>query len=294
MRRWSRCTSPRASRGAGRRPGSRRASTAPGREAARRDVRDLRAAAERDRRAAHGPRAQRLDPGRPDPLAPDARLRHALAARLRPRGDRDPERGREAARRRGDVAQGARPRGVRGAGLAAPGGDGPRDHGPVPLARRLARLLARAVHDGRRLHRGRDALLRPRLGARLDLSGQPDRQLVPVPRDGDLRPRGRARRHGRHAHLRPLPVRGRLGARDDRDRAAGDDPRRRRGGRPPRRRALRGRDRQGGARPLRRAAGARDRGRARRARVRHRRAQDHARPRPDRLRDRPRRAGSRP
>ena len=43
------------------------------------------------------------------------------------------------------------------------------------------------------LRRGGDALLRPPLGARLDLPRQPDRQLVPVPRDRDLRPRGRAR-----------------------------------------------------------------------------------------------------
>ena len=47
----------------------------------------------------------------------------------------------------------------------------------------------------------------------LDLPRRADRQLVPVPRDGDLRPRGRARRHGRHAHVRALPVRGRLGQR---------------------------------------------------------------------------------
>ena len=67
---------------------------------------------------------------------------------------------------------------------------------------------------------------------------EPDRQLVPVPRDGDLRPRGRARRGRRHAHLRPLSVRRRLRARDDRDRAAADDARRRRRRRAPRRRAL--------------------------------------------------------
>ena len=80
--------------------------------------------------------------------------------------------------------------------------DGWHDHGPVPPARLLARLLARALHDGRRLHRGRDALLRPPLGHGLDLSREPDRQLVPVPRDGDLRPRGRPRGAGRRAHLR--------------------------------------------------------------------------------------------
>ena len=40
---------------------------------------------------------------------------------------------------------------------------------------------------------------------------EPDRQLVPVPPDGDLGPRGRARRDGRHAVPRPLPVRRRRG-----------------------------------------------------------------------------------
>ena len=51
------------------------------------------------------------------PLAPHAGLRHALAARLRPRGDLDAERRGEGARARGDVAQGPRPRGVRRARL---------------------------------------------------------------------------------------------------------------------------------------------------------------------------------
>ena len=134
---------------------------------------------------------------------------------------------------------------------------GPRDHGPVPPARLLARLLARALHDGRRLRRGRDDVLRPAVGGGLDLPREPHRQLVPVPPDGDLRPRGRARRDGRHAHLRALPVRRRLRLDHDRDRAAGDDPRRRRRRREPGRPALRRRDRQGGRRARRRPARAR-------------------------------------
>ena len=166
----------------------------------RRDVRDLRAAAERDGRAAHGPRAQRLDPGRADPLAPDAGLRHALAARLRPRRHLDAERRREAARRGGDVAAGDRPRRVPRADVELARDDRADDHGPVPPPRRVARLLARALHDGRRVRRGGDDVLRPSLGRRLDLPREPDRQLVPLPPDGDLRPRGRARRDGRHAH----------------------------------------------------------------------------------------------
>ena len=74
----------------------------------------------------------------------------------------------------------------------------------------------------------------------------------------------------------------------DRDRAAGDDPRRRRGRRAPGRRALPRRDRPRGRRPVRRASRAGDRRRARRPGVRLGRAQDHAGPRPARLRDRTR------
>ena len=42
----------------------------------------------------------------------------------------------------------------------------PHDHGPVPAARLLARLLARALHDGRRLRRRGDDVLRPAVGRR--------------------------------------------------------------------------------------------------------------------------------
>ena len=92
----------------------------------------------------------------------------------------------------------------------------------------------------------------------LDLPREPDRQLVPVPPDGDLRPRGRARRHGRHAlHVR-YPFADGDGATDhDRDRAPGDDPRRRRGRRAPGRRAVSRRGRTRGRRPVRRAPRAR-------------------------------------
>ena len=258
------------------------------RRAPRRDVRDLRAAAERHRRAPHGPRAERLDAGLPDPLAPHARLRHALAAGLRPRGHLDPERGREAADRRGHLAPGDRPRGVPRAHLGLARAHGQDDHGPVPPARLLARLLARALHDGRRVRRRRDDVLRPALGGRLDLPREPDRQLVPVPPDRDLRPRGRARRDGRRADLRPVPVRRRLRLDHDRHRPAGDDPGRRRRGGASRRPALSERDRQGGRRAGRRAARARDRRRARRAGVRLGRAEDHAGARSEGLRDRPR------
>ena len=46
-----------------------------------------------------------------------------------------------------------------------PRGDRPHDHGAVPPPRRLARLLARALHDGRGLRRGRDGVLRRTSGS---------------------------------------------------------------------------------------------------------------------------------
>ena len=141
---------------------------------------------------------------------------------------------------RGALAPRHRPRRIRRADVGVARADGPHDHGPVPEARLLARLLARALHDGRRLRpRGHD-VLRPALGARLDLSREPHRELVPVPPDGHLRPRGRARGDGRHAVHDPLPVRGRRRARRGLDRhgSPSDDPRRRRRRRAPGRSAL--------------------------------------------------------
>ena len=59
-------------------------------------------APERDRGAAHGPRAQRHRPGCADPAAPDGGAQGALDPGHRPRRDRDPGGGREAAARGGD------------------------------------------------------------------------------------------------------------------------------------------------------------------------------------------------
>ena len=57
-------------------------------------------------------------------------------------------------------------------------------------------------------------------------------------RDRDLRPRGRAQRGRRHARVRALPARRRIGSRDGRDRSPADDARRRRRRRDPGRRTL--------------------------------------------------------
>ena len=180
---------------------ARRAGRDGGRELLDRDP-----AAERHRRAAHGPRAQRLGAGHADPLQPHARPPHALDARHGPRRHRDADAGREAARARGHDPRGDRPRGVRRARLEVARGVR-RDHlQAVPAARRVVRLRARALHAGRGLRaRGAEGLRRP-LRQGPDLPRQPDRQLGPGLALGDLRPRGRGARGHRHALPRRLPA----------------------------------------------------------------------------------------
>ena len=112
---------------------------------------DRGAAAERHRRAAHGPRAQRRRSRTCCiRLAPDARQAHEVDLRHRPRRHRDPGPGREAARERGHEPRGARARGVHRARLAVARAVRRHDHRAVQAARRLARLRRRALHDGRR------------------------------------------------------------------------------------------------------------------------------------------------
>ncbi len=115
-----------------------------------------------------------------------------------------------------------RPRGVRGPRLGVAARVRRQDHDPVPAHGRLAGLPARAVHDGRRLRPRGHARVRPPVRQGLDLPREPDHQLVPVPPDLALGSRARPRRARRRADHDPLPVRGRLGLRRDRDRAAGD------------------------------------------------------------------------
>ncbi len=204
-------------------------------------------------------------------------------------GHLHPERGREAPRRAGEIAAGPRPRGVRRARLGVAPRVRRQDHVPVPPDRRLARLPPRAVHDGRGVRPRGDALLRPPLGEGLDLPGEPDRQLVPVPPDLALRPRARARRTSTTRSptsatrsptatgtSRSRPRGWRRSPPTSRSPSIPDDERYRDAGRAR------------GGRALGRAARAGDRRRAGRARLRHRRAEGHARPRPEGLRDRPR------
>ena len=171
------------------------------------ELRDHAPAAEHLRVAHDRPLPPALARGCARSLAPDARLQHALPARLRPR--RHLDLGRDRARAREGRKDAARPgaRGLRQVRLGLARALRRHDHAAVPPARRLARLPARAVHDGPRVLRGGHALVRPPLRARLDLPRQPDRQLVPARPDRALRPRGRARGRGRHARLRALPAR---------------------------------------------------------------------------------------
>ena len=95
-------------------------------------------AAERDRRAAHGPCAEWLDAGRAGADEPDARPQHALDPRHRPRRHRHPVGGREDAARGRRLPPRPRPRGVRQAGLGVEGGVRLADRRAVQAPRRLA------------------------------------------------------------------------------------------------------------------------------------------------------------
>ena len=205
----------------------------PGRELLDRDP-----AAERDRRAAHGPRAQRHDPGRADPAQPDAGAQHALAARHRPRQHRRARRGGEGAARRGDLAPGPGPRGVPGAGHGS---------GGASTGRRSSssykRLGASCDYDRERftLDEGyvravykvfvalyeKGYIYRDNYMVNWDVGSRSVISELEVVQPG---------RH-RHALLDRLPGRGLRRGAHGRHRAPGDDARRHRRRRPPRRRA---------------------------------------------------------
>ena len=114
-----------------------------------RELLDRDPAAERHRRAAHGARAQRHDPGHADPLRADARQAHEVDPRHRPRRDRDADAGRAAARLRGHEPRGDRPRGVHRARVALARAVRRHDHRPVQAARRVVRLRRGALHARR-------------------------------------------------------------------------------------------------------------------------------------------------
>ena len=162
-------------------------------DAPRRDVRRHAPAAEHLRLADDRPLPAALARGHARALAPDARLQHALPARLRPRRHLDLGVDRADARAGGEEPARPRARGLRRLRPGVARALRRHDHEPVPAARRLTRLPAHALHDGRGLLPRGHALVRPPLRARLHLPREPDRQLVPARPDGALGPRGRAR-----------------------------------------------------------------------------------------------------
>ena len=244
-------------------------------------------AAERHRRAAHGPRAERLDAGRAGADEPDAGPQRALDPRHRPRRDRHPGGGREGAAAEGRTRARARPRGLRRAGLGLEGGVRLADRRAVQAARRLLRLRARALHPRRGLRRAVYRVFKPLFDKGYIYRDNYMVNWDPGSRSAISDLEVENREVDGHALLDRLPGRGLRPGAHRRHGAPGDDAGRHRRRGPPRRRAL---PRPGRA-ALRAAAGrpppADHRRRARRPRVRHRGAEDHPRPRPQRLRDRP-------
>ena len=252
-------------------------------------------AAERHRRAAHGPRAQRLDPGRADPLRAACRA-GARSGSSAPTTPASPPRPRSSgARRRGHEP--ARSSAARSSSSAC--GSGAQQYGGT-IIDQFKRLGASCDYDDERFTLD-DALRRAVLKVFVDalregpdLPRQLHGQLGPGLALGDLGPRGRGARGRRHALLRST-TRSSGSAARSRSPPCG----RRRCWPTPRSRstptttATRG----WSARPRScRSSGGGCRSSPTtyvEARVRHRRAEDHARPRPQRLRDRPPRTGSR-
>ena len=167
--------------------------------------------------------------GHDRPHAADAGLQRPLPAGLRPRRHLDAGRGREASRARGKDAPGPRPRSVRGARLGvARASTAARSCASSGASARRSTTAASASRWTTRTSRAVMRFFVHLYAQGLDLPREPDHQLVPVPPDVALGPRGRARRGRRHAHLRPLSARRRRRPHHDRDRAPRDDPRRRR------------------------------------------------------------------
>ena len=235
-------------------------------------------AAERHRRAAHGPRAQQLRAGLPGAPSPDAGTADEVDPRHRSRRHRDPGTSREVAGLGGHEPAPDRSRAVRRARLGVALAVRRNDRRAAQAARRSARLFRRAVHARRRLRQGRAEGVRRAVREGLHLPRPLHGQLGSGLGLGDLGPRGRAARRHRHALLHRLSAG--LGFRLDhgRDGAAGDDAGRHGNCGQPQRRSLSPADRREGDPAARRPQAADHRRRLRQARVRDRRAEDHARP----------------
>ena len=245
-------------------------------------------AAERHRRAAHGPRVQGLDPGLPGPLPPHARAADEVDPGHRPRRDRHPDPGRaRAAEQEGTSRE------------------------------RLGReRFEQRVWEWRQQYGGTIIEQLKRLGASCDYAEERftldeayaqavlkvfvalyekgyiyrDRYMVNWdPGTGsaisDLEVEQREVTDT--LYYIDYPLASGLGGDHGGHGAARDDARRHRDRRAPRGRALPAADRREGDPAARRAQAEDHRRRLRQARVRHRRAEDHPGPRSQRLRDRP-------
>src|SRR3990170_3623708 len=105
-------------------------------------------------------------------------------------------------------AAGPGARSVRGARVGMGAQVPRRDLAPARAPRRLVRLGARGVHDGRRAAEGGAHDIREASQRRVDLPRRADHQLVPPLPDGTFGPRGGARRARREPMVREVPVRG--------------------------------------------------------------------------------------
>ena len=170
---------------------------------------DRHPAAQRHRRPAHGPRPERHHPGRAHALPPHARRQRLLAAGHRPRRHRHPERGGEAAARRGPDAK-KTSAATSSSGASGSGASSTAHHHRAAQAPGLRlRLRARALHPRRGLRaRRRQGLRRPST-TRATSTGTIHGQLVPALRHGDQRPRGGATEERRPALPRALRAAGR-------------------------------------------------------------------------------------
>ena len=143
---WTKVSNPARSNRSGTRSGKRRRV-----QAARRwrSVLHPAAAAECDRHPAHGPCLPADDHGCAVPLSAHARFAHAVAGRHRPCRHRHAEDRREPARRRRQDPSRPGPREVHRTRLGVEAGIRLDDQQPDAPPRRLDRLVARALHDGR-------------------------------------------------------------------------------------------------------------------------------------------------
>ena len=236
----SRATSRRGSSRAGSEAGS---SIRAGGDAGR-ELLDRGPAAERDRQPAHGPRAQRLDPGpaRSGSRACAGSARSGSSARTTPASRRSAwsssssspraSRARRSGARRSSSASGSGCRSTATTSRAS----------SSELGASLDYEDERFTMDDALRARGHEGVRAPvREGARLprQLHGQ----LGPRPAHRHLGPRGRAAQRRGHALLDRLPARVRLGLGDGRDGAPGDDAGRHRDRGEPVRRALLAADR---------------------------------------------------